>query len=78
MRPSPTARRSGPAGRARGRAGRASSYPSWSPLLAAGGVTACGGSGPAPDGAAKTPAHRNRIQRPDLADGAGHQPHRGR
>ena len=78
MRPSPTARRSGPAGRARGRAGRAVVVPVLVAALAAGGVTACGGSGPAPDGAAKTLATANRIQRPDLADGAGHQPHRGR
>ena len=79
MRPSPTARRSGPAGRARGRAGRAV-VPVLVAALAAGGVTACGGSGPAPDGAAKTRRHRHRdrIQRPDLADGDGHQPHRGR
>ena len=55
MRPSPTARRSGPAGRARGRAGRAV-VPVLVAALAAGGMTACGGSGPAPDGAAKTPA----------------------
>ncbi len=55
MRPTPTARRSGPAGRARGRAGRAV-VPVLVAALAAGGVTACGGSGPAPGGAARTPA----------------------
>ena len=55
MRPTPTARRSGPAGRARGCAGRAV-VPVLVAVLAAGGVAACGGSGPAPGGAARTPA----------------------
>jgi len=55
MRPSPTARRCGAAGRARGRAGRAV-VPVLVAALAAGGVTACSGSGQAPGGAARTPA----------------------
>lgn len=55
MRTSPTARRPGPPGRAKGRAGRAM-VPVLVAALAAGGVTACGGSGQAPGGAVRTPA----------------------
>ena len=54
MRPTPTARHTGPAGRTRGRAASAV-VPVLVAALAAGGVTACGGSGPA-QGGARTPA----------------------
>ena len=55
MRPTPTARRSGAAGRARGCAASVVG-PVLVAALAAGGVTACGGSDPVPGGAARTPA----------------------
>src|SRR5689334_15416993 len=55
MRPSPRACRSGPAGPVGARAGRAV-VPVLVATLAMGGLTACGGSGPAPDGAVRTPA----------------------
>ena len=73
MRPSPTARRSGPAGRARGRAGRAL-IPVLVAALAAGGVTACGGSGTAPDGAAKTLATATASSVPTSPTAPGTSP----
>ena len=73
MRPSPTARRSGPAGRARGRAG-AVVVPVLVAALAAGGVTACGGSGTAPDGSAKTLATATASSVPTSPTATGTSP----